>query len=96
MVVGHYFLVIFLQTFDKLALYLIDLLLSCNAKLDEFFCVFFINWFLVFDFLIHERLSEVRLILFIMAMSPVPNDIDEEIFFEFGPIRNCYLNALID
>lgn len=47
------------------------------------------------DFIIHEWLSEVGLILFIMSEASVPDNINKEVFFKLLSEGNCYLHTLI-
>lgn len=50
---------------------------------------------MVFNLFIHDRLCEVRLVLLVVAISPVSDDIDEDVFLEFLSILNCDLHAFV-
>ena len=48
-----------------------------------------------FDGLIHEWLRENRLILLIVSISPVSDNINEDVFIELLPVSHGNLHALV-
>lgn len=51
---------------------------------------------MVSNLLIHKRLSKVRLILLIMSISPISDDINEDVLLEFLAIGHCNFHALVE
>lgn len=67
-----------------------------NALFDQFLGVYFEDIGAIFDLFVHERLCEGGLILFVMAISSISDNIDEDIFLEALPVLHCDFHALIE
>jgi hypothetical protein len=66
-----------------------------NSLFDQFLRVKFKDIWSVLNLFIHERLCEVWLILLVMAVSPVANNINEDVLLELLSVLNCDLHALV-
>lgn len=90
-----YFLIVFLIFWGEALLELFEILFSYDSLCEQFLWIEFISSWVVFDLLIHQRLSKGRLILFIMSISSVSNNIDKDVLLEFLTISDCYPHTLI-
>jgi len=50
---------------------------------------------MVFDLLVHKRLGESRLILFIVSISSIPHNINKNVFVELLAVGYCNFHALV-
>jgi len=89
------FFVIFLQ---NMIVFLSDFSYSSlvnDTFFDKFLRIKLKNCRLVFDFVIHDWLSEIRLILFVMAESPISDNINKNVFVKFLPVLDGDLHAFV-
>ena len=89
------FLVVFFVLLQISITLSIDFFFGKNTFLNDLFWVNFINWWFIFNYLVHFGLSEERLILLIMAIFSKPNNIDEDIFFELKSVLDCNFYASV-
>lgn len=66
-----------------------------HAFFDKFLRVYFKDIRTILYLFIHDRLSEIRLILLVVTVSSISNDVNEDIFLEFLSILNCNFHALV-
>lgn len=93
--VFYNFLIILLIYTVETCSQLLQILFSYNTLCKQFFRIEFIGCRMVFYLLVHQRLGKGRLILFIMPMSSVTYNVNEDVFLELLAIGYCNFHAFI-
>lgn len=93
--VRNYLLVVCLIDLSELILDGLNASSINYSLLNQFFRVDFKDVWSALDLFVHERLSEIGLVLFVMSISSIPYNINEDILMELLPVLNGYLHAFI-
>jgi hypothetical protein len=90
------FLVIFLVGIPELLSEILEIVCIDHSSFKQLLRVEVINGRMVLDGLVQQRLGEGRLILFVVAISPVADQVDEDVLFELLAVGNSDLHALVE
>lgn len=90
-----YFFVIFFILGKGVVSNLLKILFVNDSSLKNLSGIDFIACGMTLDFLVHNRLSEVGLVLLVVAIPSVSDDVDKNVLLELLSVSNCDFDAFV-